>query len=117
MTVLKRRKNMHLNLAKTIRILSTLLTVSVVVAWAARPAQAQTFTTLYSFQGYAVKDGGIPTGVVQSTNGFLYGSTSLGGATDEGTVFKFNLMGDTETILWSFDDSIEGDIDGAGPQG
>lgn len=41
-------------------------------------AQAQTFTTLYSFKG--LPDGGFPNGLVLDTAGNLYGTTQAGGA-------------------------------------
>ena len=44
--------------------------------------------------------------------GSLYGTTSAGGANDDGTVFKIGPNG-TETILHSFAGGI---TDGAGPQ-
>ena len=60
---------------------------------------AQTFTTLHNFEG---PDGYNPVrGLVQATNGDLYGSTSLGGANSEGTVFKITPSG-TLTTLYNF---------------
>ena len=59
----------------------------------------QTFTTLLSFNG---TDGSNPVaGLVQATNGDLYGTTELGGAYSEGTVFKITPSG-TLTTLYSF---------------
>jgi uncharacterized repeat protein (TIGR03803 family) len=47
--------------------------------------------------------------LVIGKNGVLYGTTSSGGASNAGTVFK--LAGSTETVLWSF----SGQPDGADP--
>ena len=55
-----------------------------------------TLTTLYSFS-YAVangggnKDGAGPIGLIEANNGALYGTTSIGGANDLGTVFKLTV--------------------------
>ncbi len=60
---------------------------------------AQTFTTLFSFDG---ADGAYPeAGLVQATNGDLYGTTFGGGADGYGTVFKITPSG-TLTTLYSF---------------
>jgi uncharacterized repeat protein (TIGR03803 family) len=65
----------------------------------ALPLQAQTFTTLHSFDG---TDGTNPhAGLVQATDGNLYGTTYLGGADNDGTVFKITPSG-TLTTLHSF---------------
>ena len=65
---------------------------------------AQTLTTLYSFcsQG-GCTDGDYPrAGLVQTTNGDLYGTTAAGGANRlGGTVFKIT-PGGTLTTLYSF---------------
>ena len=62
-----------------------------------------TLTTLYSFCAQGVcADGGFPTaGLVQDTNGYFYGATTLGGANDDGTIFKISPSG-TLTTLYSF---------------
>jgi uncharacterized repeat protein (TIGR03803 family) len=76
---------------------------------ASRPAQAQTFTVLYSFTGGA--DGGSPyAGLIRDSAGNLYGTTLGGGACGNGTVFMLNKTG-KETVLYSF----TGGADGAGP--
>src|SRR5436190_13912321 len=48
-------------------------------------------TTLYSFSGG--NDGGNPNGLVQGTNGDIYGTTQLGGAYHDGTIFKVSSNG------------------------
>jgi uncharacterized repeat protein (TIGR03803 family) len=71
------------------------------------PGYAQTFTTLHSFD---FTDGALPrAGLVQATNGNLYGTTGGGVATSDGTVFKIT-PGGTLTNLHSFSF-----IDGAAP--
>jgi uncharacterized repeat protein (TIGR03803 family) len=84
----------------------TMLTGS--FAGAVLPAQAQTFTSLYSFQGGNNHDGSYPNGLVQGTNGYLYGSA----ASNTGGIFKISTDG-KETPLYNFDTG-EGDPDGEG---
>lgn len=62
-----------------------------------------TLTTLYSFCAQSgCPDGKIPyAGLVQATDGNLYGTTSIGGAYNGGTVFKITLDG-TLTTLHAF---------------
>lgn len=61
-----------------------------------------TLTTLHSFCSQSgCKDGEFPqTGVIQSTDGSFYGTTILGGAYDNGTIFKITPTG-TLTTLYS----------------
>jgi uncharacterized repeat protein (TIGR03803 family) len=60
---------------------------------------ALTFTTLHSFDG---ADGRNPNaGLIQATNGDLYGTAFQGGANKQGTVFKITPSG-TLTRLHSF---------------
>jgi uncharacterized repeat protein (TIGR03803 family) len=64
---------------------------------------ASKYKVLYEFTGGA--DGGTPTGLIIDKLGNLYGTTSAGGATGNGTVFKLEpLPGGTwkETVLHSF---------------
>lgn len=68
-------------------------------------------TTLYSFAGGG--DGcNPPSGVIQASDGNFYGTTSLGGTDDRGTVFKVTPAG-LETVLYSF---VGGSSDGSGPE-
>jgi uncharacterized repeat protein (TIGR03803 family) len=67
----------------------------------ARPAQAQTETVLYSF-GSQAGDGEFPVaGLILDKKGNLYGTTIVGGAYGEGTVFELTAAG-TEKVLYSF---------------
>jgi uncharacterized repeat protein (TIGR03803 family) len=81
----------------------------IALLWAATAAAltAQTFKTLHSFDG---TDGSNPVaGLVQATNGNLYGTTQQGGANGAGTVFKITASG-TLTTLHSFNNT-----DGSNP--
>jgi uncharacterized repeat protein (TIGR03803 family) len=62
-----------------------------------------TLTTLYSFcsQSGCTDGEGPGTGLAQATNGDLYGTTSFGGAHNDGTVFQITPSG-TLTTLYSF---------------
>jgi len=67
---------------------------------------------LHSFSG-PPGDGAFPyAGLVQDSTGNLYGTTSAGGASNSGTVFKIDTTG-KETILYSF----TGGADGGFPYG
>ena len=72
---------------------------------------AQTLSTLVSFDG--TNGANPPAAVMQGTDGNFYGTTTLGGATDWGTVFKISPSG-TLTLLYSFC-SLPNCADGAEP--
>src|SRR5271165_4625434 len=95
-----------------------------------RPAAAQTFTLLYSFNASGnLSDGGWPEGgVTRDADGNLYGTTFYGGTGTGcdiyfdgcGTVFKIDTNG-VETVLHSFGGAGDGwnptarvDLDAAG---
>jgi uncharacterized repeat protein (TIGR03803 family) len=66
-------------------------------------------TVLYSFMG--ANDGAYSSaGVIRDSTGNLYGTTSAGGASNAGVVFKVDASGH-ETVLYSF----TGEADGASP--
>lgn len=75
--------------------------LTLVSAMAAISAQAQTFTTLANFDG---SNGQMPTyeSLVQGVNGDFYGTTSAGGASNLGVVFKMTPQGRLATLA-SFD--------------
>jgi uncharacterized repeat protein (TIGR03803 family) len=96
--------------AVSIALALAMVLVSAVVV--TKPAEAQTLTVLYTFTGGA--DGGEPyANLIQDAAGNLYGTTSAGGASGEGTVFMLDKTG-TETVLYSFC-SAENCTDGANP--
>jgi uncharacterized repeat protein (TIGR03803 family) len=71
-------------------------------------------TVIYNFGSNGVHDGSNPIGgVIQGSDGNLYGTTASGGTTNNGTVFKLSLTG-TETVLYSFTGA---NGDGADPWG
>jgi uncharacterized repeat protein (TIGR03803 family) len=74
-----------------------------------------TLTNLYSFCSLSgCTDGSAPfAALVQATNGDFYGTTYVGGANTQGTVFKITPSG-TLTTLYSFC-SQSGCTDGGGP--
>lgn len=83
----------------------------------AQPAQAQTYTVLYTFTGGT--DGGWPySGVILDDSGNLYGTTEVRGNVKAcgafhgcGVVYKLNPAG-KESVLHTF----EGNLDGRQPQ-
>ncbi len=94
----------------------TLAVIALLVLIAARPAQAQTETVLYSFTGGS--DGGSPAYRLTSDGaGNFYGTTFEGGeeyGLGYGTVFELSPNGGEgwkETVLYSF----KGGVDGSNP--
>lgn len=64
-------------------------------------------TSLHSFTGSG-SDGNAPeAGLVQGTDGFLYGTTSLGGTNNYGAIFKISTNGSI-SILYSFTEGTDG---------
>jgi uncharacterized repeat protein (TIGR03803 family) len=55
----------------------------------APPGSAAAFSIVHSFQGTEQADGADPYGSLMYDGTYLYGTTSLGGAHDSGTVFRF----------------------------
>ena len=58
------------------------------------------YTNLYGFGGTG--DGANPFAGVVTDGTYLYGTTALGGASSDGTIYKLPLSGVTETWLYSF---------------
>jgi uncharacterized repeat protein (TIGR03803 family) len=109
-------RNVRSQSQNLIPIMALAFTLSAVLTSAIPPAQAQTFTLLYTFTGAA--DGGSPeAGLVLDDEGNLYGTTTAGGSgvfgcpTGCGTVFKVDTAGN-ETVLHSFG---ENGTDGEAP--
>ena len=85
------------------------LVLVLVILFGDLSGQGQTLTTLYNFDG---TNGASPIGgVVIDSSGSLYGVTAIGGAFDQGVVYKI-LADGSQTVLHSF----RGLIDGADPQ-
>ena len=108
---------------RTVNVLSRLnwatraCAVLVLCATTAIALPAQTLTTLYSFCSQSgCPDGYSPyAGLVQATNGDLYGTTYFGGTGNGGTIFKI-APGGTLTTVHSFC-SQSGCPDGDAPAG
>ena len=77
-------------------------------------APAQTFTTIFSFDG-ANGENPYYGSLVQGTNGSLYGTASSGGSNDGGTIFELSPSG-VVTTLYDFC-SQPGCSDGENPYG
>src|SRR6185369_524371 len=93
---------------KNLFLLPALIAGSLGLILAGR-ATAQTFTTLYSFQGG--NDGANPyAGLILSGN-TLYGMARDGGSSGNGTVFAVNTDGSGFAVLHTFTN-----IDGAHPE-
>ena len=64
-------------------------------------------TVLYAFTGQA--DGGEPqSGVIADSAGNLYGTAGLGGASNNGVVYKLDASGQ-ETVLYAFQNKKDGE--------
>jgi len=59
------------------------------------------FAVLYSFNDSG-GDGQYPKGLTEGTNGVLYGTTSGGGSSSRGTIFKLNKDGTEYSVLHNF---------------
>jgi uncharacterized repeat protein (TIGR03803 family) len=60
------------------------------------------YSTLHEF-GSLVNDGyRLNPGLIEGTDGFLYGTTSAGGISNAGTVFRLNKDGTAYTVLFDF---------------
>src|SRR6266516_991917 len=96
---------MRLTLSRIVTLL--LLPAAVGIAL---PSASQTVSIIFSFSGQA--SSGYPVFVVpaQGTDGNFYGTTSLGGASNNGVLFKVSPNG-TYTALHEF----AGGTDGANP--
>ncbi len=70
-----------------------------------------TETVLHSFAGGA--DGATPNGgLIEDASGAFFGTTTAGGASGSGTVFR--LKGQKETVLYSFGGGVDGAVPVAG---
>ena len=64
-------------------------------------------TILHNFY-YGNGDGKTPNGLIQASDGNFYGTTYLGGANNQGTIFTITLQGQ-ETVLHSFGGGTDGE--------
>ena len=90
-----------------IRGVLTLAMISALLLIAARPAHAQTEIVLYNFcsQPNCVDGEGPASSLAPDGAGNFYGTTQLGGANMDGTVFELSpngVGGYNETVLYSF---------------
>jgi len=69
-----------------------------------------TYNVIHQFASSSTDGQGSYGGLVMDSTGNFYGTTLLGGAYNEGTVFKFSNVGDTwqETILYDFPNCLQG---------
>ena len=99
---------------------TTLLALLLLASGTGQPAQAQTFSVLYSFAGYPTDGAGPGGALLMDASGNLYGTTSYGGNVNLsycgssgysgcGTVFMLDPNG-VETVLHNFNGA-----DGANP--
>jgi uncharacterized repeat protein (TIGR03803 family) len=65
------------------------------------PAGVETILHTFVGCGSNPTDVGLPTVLIQGSDGNLYGTTTIGGSSGNGTVFKITPAG-VETILFSF---------------
>ena len=75
------------------------------------------YTNIHSFAG-PPSDGKSPVGgLMQDSNGMLYGTCLNGGANNNGTIFKLATNGTLYSLLWNFTAVSSGgtNADGAGP--
>jgi uncharacterized repeat protein (TIGR03803 family) len=103
-------RNSRLFFSRPQVLLSALLT-GLGLMLAAR-VTAQTFTTLHSFAGPT--DGAVPYDGLILLGNTLYGTTYLGGSSNDGTIFKINTDGTCFTNMYNFTDSSDGSYPGAG---
>lgn len=112
---------------KNLLILALTIACAAITFSLAVCAQAQTFTSLYSFcsQTNCADGDGISAPLVQGTDGNLYGETAFGGNIEAswcgsagcGTIFKITPQGKLTTVYTFCPSAISPCPDGSGPQG
>src|ERR1035438_5034302 len=116
------RKRLHLEKKNPKFVVKTkgqsLLVIGMIVLHSAsmlsaRAKSAVVYTNLYSFTG-GYNSASPVAGLVQGTDGNLYGTTYWGGTNGLGTVFKISTSG-TQTSLYSFTDGNDGASPWAAP--
>jgi uncharacterized repeat protein (TIGR03803 family) len=100
--IARTRKSARTHLAGVLTVLISALLLTAL----ALPAESQTYSVVYSFASES--DGFDPNGpLIQDSAGNLYGTTYVGGAFGQGTVFKLDPAG-VKTILYNFTDGADG---------
>src|SRR5262249_3666975 len=69
------------------------------------------YTRLHDFT-YAERE---PCGLIEGTDGMLYGTTLYGGTADAGTIFRLNRDGTGYQVIWNFGATVP--ADGTNPFG
>jgi uncharacterized repeat protein (TIGR03803 family) len=72
------------------------------------------FAVLHSFGGFMSGDGAEPHAGLTLSDGVLFGTTALGGYSDEGTIFRLDTSGSNYTVLKSFGTASDGQEPGGG---
>ena len=114
-TQMKSNHSQSGNSGKVLTLLTALF-AAVILAGTVVPAQAQTFNSLYSFEGVNDNEGSWPEGLVQGTDGNLYGVTRAGGNAGEissGTFYKISTSGDLKLICTFYNTACR---DAQGPE-
>jgi uncharacterized repeat protein (TIGR03803 family) len=84
------------------------------IAFGVLPVHAQTLeTVLHNFAKESTPNGAAPVCAISDAAGNLYGTTSGGGASSAGTVFKLDASGN-ETVLYGFKGGTDGENPDAG---
>ncbi len=110
MRSLKRRRNSTVQPSpEAMKIALTVSVLFILINLAMATAQAQTYQVIHNFTGGL--DGAQPSaGVTLDRAGNLYGTATLGGSHDHGTVFQLRRSGSSWTLspLYSFKDNGDG---------
>jgi uncharacterized repeat protein (TIGR03803 family) len=96
-------------------ILSAMVLLLLLLGLSSSAARGQTVNSLYTF---SITDGAYPDApLIQATDGALYSTTSSGGATGSGTIFRIT-TGGAFSVVYSFSALTQGaNTDGAEPVG
>jgi uncharacterized repeat protein (TIGR03803 family) len=95
---------------RAITVLLTLALLFGIAAFLCLPAHAQSFSVVHSFTGG--DDGGNPLNGLVADSGALYGTTSAGGASGAGVVYKISPTTGEHGVVYTF----RGGADGASPE-
>jgi len=96
------RQRLRLGTMKPRRLSAGAALVLAAVGISDLPAWAQTFQELHAF-GSVANNGSDPEGaLIQATDGNFYGTTTAGGASGDGSVFKVSTNGTGYQTLFAF---------------